>query len=398
MSFTGPILASGADGKEGKDPSGAGYAGGMLASKPRLLYVVTLAEVGGAQSYVRDLLPAVRDRYDVTVAAYGAGPLRDSAQAIGVAFVPLRFVRRPVSPILDLLGLIELIRLFLRVRPEIVHLNSSKVGILGRLAAAFTNVPVRLFTAHGWAFKASTGRTSGLYLWADRVVRPLTTMIICVSENERRKGLAARVCSAARTVVIPNAVELGPPPEHRDVGTTPVSIVSVGRLAQPKDFSTLVRALALLVPGAVRLRVLGDGPLRSELEAEIGALGLSAVIELAGEVDDVRLELAASEIFVLSSRSEGMPLSVLEAMAAGLPVVASAVEGLEEVVVDGETGFLANPGDEADLADKLGRLVGNPGLRRQFGQAGRRRVERLFALPGWREAHLQLYESLRARK
>lgn len=366
----------------------------MPGRRPKLVYVVTLAEVGGAQSYVRDLLAAAREEYDVTLAAHGDGPLRTAAAELGVDFVPLNHVRRAISPLHDPLGVLELTRLFRRVRPDVVHLNSSKAGILGRLAAALARVPVRVFTAHGWAFKAASGFGATVYLWADRAVRPLTTMIICVSETELRAGLAARTCVAAKTTVIPNAVDVDAAPQRAHADSAPVQIVSVGRLAEPKDFSTLVAAFAHLAPGTARLRVLGDGPQRAGLETEIAAYGLTDSVELTGEVSDVGSRLAESDVFVLSSRSEGMPLSALEAMAAGLPVVATDVGGLHEIVADGETGVLVQPGRPDELAQALGRLVGDAELRRTMGEAARRRAEERFSLPRWRAAHLELYRRL----
>ncbi len=292
----------------------------MAGARPRLVYVVTLAEVGGAQSYVRGLLAATHEEFEVSLAAHGNGPLRDAAAQLGVPFIPLRHVRRALSPIHDPLGLLELTLLFRRLRPDLVHLNSSKAGILGRLAAGLARVPIRVFTAHGWAFKATSGLGAQLYLWADRVVRPLTTMASIyrrVADRAASRLLAARTCTAAKATVISNGVDMdGARPNAGSIEPGAIEIVSVGRLAEPKDFSTLVEAMARLEPGAVRLRVLGDGPLRASLEAQIADRGVSAAVELVGEVADVRPYLGSSDVFVLSSRSEGMPLSVLEAMAA----------------------------------------------------------------------------------
>jgi glycosyltransferase involved in cell wall biosynthesis len=363
---------------------------------------VTLAEVGGAQTYVRDLLAATRDEFDVSVAAHGDGPLRTAAANLGVPFIPLRHVRRDLSLVQDPLGLLELTRLFRRLRPDIVHLNSSKVGILGRVAAAVAGVPIRVFTAHGWAFKATSGAGASVYLWADRIVRPLTTMVVCVSQTELRAGLAARTCTTGRSMVITNGVDvegaLRRAPEDADGSDRPqgrrVEIISVGRLAEPKDFSTLIAAMARLEPGAARLRVFGEGPLRESLEREIAEQGVADTVELPGEVPDVRPFLAESDIFVLSSRSEGMPLSVLEAMAAALPVVASAVGGLSEVVVDGETGLLIEAGNAEELARALALLAGDRERRERLGALGRQRAEQEYALPRWRTAHLDLYRRL----
>jgi glycosyltransferase involved in cell wall biosynthesis len=369
-----------------------------VSERPCLLYVVTLAEVGGAQSYVRDLLPAVREHYDVTLAAHGDGPLRSVAAELGIAFVPLRHVRRPLSVIHDPLGVFELTRLFRRVRPDVVHLNSSKAGVLGRIAASAARVPVRVFTAHGWAFKATSGGAARLYAWADRAVCPLTTMIVCVSQTELEAGLAARVCVPGRAKVIPNAVDVSVVPTGPRAAAEPVEIASVGRLAAPKDFSTLLSALALLPRGRVRLTVLGDGPLRPELERKVAELGLADDVVLTGEVADVRRYLDRADVFALSSTSEGMPISVLEAMAAGLPVVASAVGGLHEIVVDGATGFLVPASQPAALAEALGRLVEDAQLRARLGAAGRQRAEDEFSLERWRAAHLDLYASLLASR
>ncbi|HVM69821.1 MAG TPA: glycosyltransferase family 4 protein [Gaiellaceae bacterium] len=360
-------------------------------SRPRLLLLITLAEIGGAQTYVAQLLPALTARFDVTVAAWGPGPLRDAALRSGATYVPLRHVRRALHPVHDALGLLELYRLCRRIRPAIVHANSSKAGVLGRLAAWLAGVPVRVFTVHGWAFKAYSGIASTLYLWADRAMRPLTSAIVCVAEGERRIGLERGTCTAERTVVIPNAVPEAP---QAPLEGSPPLVVSVGRLKEPKDFSTLVRALAELREVPHRAVVAGDGPDRPALEAERDELGVR--VELSGERDDVPALLAAADVFVLSSRSEGMPMSILEAMAAGLPVVASAVGGVPELVVDGETGLLVPPGDADALAAALRLVLEDADLRRRLGSAGRERAQRAFGLERFRREHLALYERLLA--
>jgi glycosyltransferase involved in cell wall biosynthesis len=361
-------------------------------SRPRLLLLITLAETGGAQAYVASLLPALVAEYDVAVAAHGDGFLREASTRAGARYLALEHVRRPLDPRQDALGLLELVRLFRRVRPQIVHANSSKAGFLGRLAAVAAGVPVRVFTAHGWAFKAHDGLAAKAYLWADRLMSPLTTTTICVAESELRAGLRARTCRAARTVVIRNGVALGPPPPRRPQRPgAPVELLSVGRLRAPKDFTTLVRAVAALAPGSVRLRIAGDGPDRAAVADEVARLGLDGAVELLGARDDVADLLAGADAFVLSTDSEGLPMSVLEAMAAGLPVVASAVGGVPELVRDGETGALVPPRDPKALAAAIAGLAADAGLRARLGDAARRRAEREFALPTFQRAHLDVY-------
>jgi glycosyltransferase involved in cell wall biosynthesis len=330
------------------------------------------------------------------VAAHGDGPLRDAALAAGARFVPLRHVRRDLHPAHDALGILELAALMRRERPDIVHANSSKAGVLGRLAAALVGVPVRIFTAHGWAFMASSGAASSLYRWADRLMAPLTSVTICVAQREREAGLAARTCRAERTVVIPTAVDAGERPQPRPERRAPV-IVAVGRLAEPKDPLTLVRALARVRTSAFAARIVGDGPERPALEAEIRVAGLGRTVELTGERRDVPELLREADLFVLSSRSEGAPLSILEAMAAGLPVVASAVGGVPEIVDDGTTGLLVPPGDPAALAAALERVLADAALRTRMGAAGWDRVRDRFDLAQLRRAHVEVYERELAR-
>jgi glycosyltransferase involved in cell wall biosynthesis len=265
------------------------------------------------------------------------------------------------------------------------------------VAAALAGVPVRMFTVHGWAFSASSGPVATLYRWADRLAAPLTTMTICVADEERAAGLAARTCHAARTVVIPNAVDVATAPCARHDGDPPL-VVAVGRLAAPKDALTLVRALGQARAHRFRALLVGDGPDRLAVEAELTALGLDHAVALAGSRRDVPELLARADVFVLSSRSEGAPISILEAMAAGVPVVASDVGGVGELVADGETGLLVPSADPARLSEALRRLLADPELRRRLGAAGRARARERFDLPAFRAAHLELYARELARR
>ena len=358
-----------------------------MPARARVLMLITLAETGGAQTYVASLLPALAAEFDVAVAAHGDGFLRGAAEAAGVRFIGLKHLDRAIDARADARAARELLAVLRRERPQILHANSSKAGVLGRLAAAATGVPVRVFTVHGWAFKAHRGAAATAYLWADRLMRPLTTWTVCVAESERAAGLRARTCGAGNTVVIRNGVDLGRPRRRHAPGRGPVTVLAVGRLRHPKDFPTLVRAAAAVPPGALRVLVAGDGPERAALESDIARLGLAGTVELLGERTDVPELLARSDVFALSSRSEGLPMSVLEAMAAELPVVASRVGGVGELVRDGATGTLVPPGDSAALAHALAQLAADPELRARMGAAGRRRAEEEFGLERFGRAH-----------
>jgi glycosyltransferase involved in cell wall biosynthesis len=360
-----------------------------LARRPRILILITLADRGGAQTYVSLLVPALTEDFDVVVGAHGGGALRDAVEEAGARFVRLEHVRRAIHPVRDLTGLAELVRLCRREGPDIVHANSSKAGVLGRLAAAIAGVPVRIFTVHGWAFAAYDGAASRAYLQADRLVRSLTTRIVCVAENERRIGIAARTCTADQVVVIRNGVRVEATPGAQLAGSPP-GIVAVGRFRYPKDFPTLLKALAQ-VSEAYRAVIVGDGPARSDLQQSIARLGIADRVEFVGERRDVAGLLAGSDLFVLSSRSEGLPMSILEAMAAGLPVVASDVGGVSEAVADGETGLLVPAGDADALAAAIGRLLADADERRRLGERGHAVARERFDVERFRREHVELY-------
>jgi glycosyltransferase involved in cell wall biosynthesis len=360
--------------------------------RPRLLILVTLAERGGVVSYLSGLIPGLVGEFDVTVAAYGPGPLGERMRAAGAEYVELRHVRRPISPLTDARGLLELIALCRQLRPHVLHANSTKAGLLGRLAAWLTRVPVRIFSSHGWAFATHPGATSRVYLWCDRIMRPLTTTTICVSQSELARGLRARTCTARRTVVIPNGISLEVPRARVGDEDGPARIVTVGRMAAPKDFVTVVRALARLPADSYRAQFVGDGPDRAEIQREIERHD-SLSITLAGERGDVPARLAESDVFVLSSHSEAMPMVVLEAMAAGLPVVASAVGGVPELIVDGDSGVLFAPGDVDALAAALEQLAADGRLRQRLGGSARARAEQRHSLDEMRRQYAELYRS-----
>jgi glycosyltransferase involved in cell wall biosynthesis len=362
----------------------------MRDRKPRLLMLITLSELGGAQTAVALLLPGLVGQFEVTLAAQGSGPLHDAAEAAGARYVELRHVRRPIDPWHDALALVELIRLCRKVRPDIVHAHSSKMGVLGRLAAWIARVPVRLLTVHGWSFAAYDGLAGRFFLWIERLMRPLTTAVVCVAEETREQGLAARTCDLRRTVVIPNAVDVRSF-SAMSGGSSTAQIVGVGRFAYPKDFTTLLKALAR-VREPCHAVLAGAGPALPAVAAAVREHGLSERVELLGARADIPELLGRSDVFVLSSRSEGFPVSILEAMAAGLPVVATDVGGVAEAVEDGDTGLLVPSADFEALACALGRLLSDADLRRRLGAAGRARALRLFDLPRYRAAYVELYD------
>ncbi len=348
----------------------------------KITYLVTKADpIGGAQIHVRDLAAAVQTRgHSPTVITSGRGPFVDELRAQGTPTIVLRHLRAPIAPLSDLQALREIHAVLMDLRPDLLATHSSKAGILGRLAGRSLNIPA-VFTAHGWAFTPGIPPfKAALYRRIERVVGPLARKIICVSEFDRQLALDAHIIAEDRVVTVHNGMPDVLPNLRGDPGRTPVHLAMVARFGPQKDHPTLLRALAGLQDHPWELDLIGEGPLMAETRALAATLGIGARVHFLGQRMDVAEIVAKSQISLLVTNWEGFPLSILEAMRAGLPVVASSVGGIGESVRDGETGYLVPRGDVEILRERIGRLLTDATLRVRLGTSGRADYEQHFTL------------------
>jgi glycosyltransferase involved in cell wall biosynthesis len=348
----------------------------------RIVYIITKASpIGGAQIHVRDLATTLAARgHSPAVITSGSGTFIDDLRERDIPVVVLQHLTAPIRPLADLRALREVHGAVADLRPDLIAAHSSKAGILARVAARRLRVPV-VFTVHGWAFTPGVPPLqAALYRRVERLVGPLASRIITVSEYDRRLGLEARIAPASRLVTVHNGMPDVPAALRADPGRSPVRLVMVARYGAQKDHPTLLRALAALQAHAWELDLIGDGPLMGETEALARELGLSGRVRFLGQRNDVDQRLAAAQVALLITNWEGFPLSILEAMRAGLPVVASDVGGVAESVRDGENGYLVPRGDVTRLRDRIERLLTDPGLRATLAASGRERFVRDFTL------------------
>jgi glycosyltransferase involved in cell wall biosynthesis len=348
----------------------------------RITYIVTTASpIGGAQIHVRDLAAAVSAQgHSPSVITSGTGPFIDDLRRLDIPVVVLRHLSVPIHPLRDLRALREIRAALAELRPELLATHSSKAGILGRLAGRSLQVPV-VFTVHGWAFTPGVPPLhAAVYRQVERLVGPLATKIITVSEFDRRLGLAARIAGEDRMVTVHNGMPDVPKGLRAEPDRAPVRLVMVARFGAQKDHPTLFRALAKIRSHDWELDLIGDGPLRGEMESLAAGLDLGGRVRFLGQRTDVDQILANAQISLLVTNWEGFPLSILESMRAGLPVVASSVGGIGESVRDEENGYLVPRGDVELLRDRIERLLTSPGLRARMGTNGRTRFEQDFTL------------------
>lgn len=343
----------------------------------RVQYVITRGVVGGAQVHLLSLLEGFAGEVAARVTVGEDGYLAERLRALGVPVVVVPQLAPEVSARRDVMALRRIRAAIEEFRPDLVHTHSSKAGVLGRLAAHQLGVPA-LFTAHGWGFDGTVPRLRRtLALVAERTAARWTARVITVSDADRRAALEARIAPADKLVTVRNGLPDAAP--RREHGGDPPVAVMVGRFEPQKDHATLIRALAA-TPPPLRVLLVGEGPTQPRVAAEVHRLGLADRVSFLTACTDVAALLARADVLVLASNREGLPLTVIEGMRAGLPVVATDVGGVREQVEDGVTGFLVARGDARGLADRLATVAGDPTMRARMGVAGRRRFEQHFTL------------------
>jgi len=359
----------------------------------RIAFVSTRSDViGGSNVHIRDLAVAARAvGHEVFVLGGGRGPFAIDVEEHGIRYVMIDGLGRAIRPHRDFVAFLALRAAFRQVRPDLISLHTAKAGLLGRVAAVGARVPV-LYTPHGWTFTAGVPPAEArVYALIERLAAPLATRIINVCAFEEAIALQRRVGRRQQQVVVHNGMpDLGY--RHRAApSSAPPMIVMIARFEPPKDHATVLAALAQCLDLEWRLRLIGDGPAMASVRATADELGLTPRIEFLGARNDVAALLSESQLFVLASRWEGFPRSILEAMRAGLPVIASDVGGVHEAVLDGRTGFVVPPQDDAALATALRSLLEDAALRSAMGTAGRRAFERHFTFERMAARTFQVY-------
>jgi glycosyltransferase involved in cell wall biosynthesis len=377
-----------------------------------VLHVITRMIIGGAQE--NTLLTAARldpGCYDVELLCGpqtgSEGSLIEEARAQGVAVKILPDLLRQVSPLHDIKALIALKRAMHQGGFTIVHTHSSKAGILGRLAARMAGVPVIVHTVHGWSFHDyMPGITRFIYIRLERWMARFTDAIIVVAEKDIEKGLQASIGVREQYHLVRSAipVEAFDPDEvdrdkiRNELNLTPEAPVigTIGRLTPQKNPLEWVRVAGRIAKARPEARfvIVGNGPLRRQVEAMIDQEGLRGRVVLTGIRRDTPQILRAMDVFMLASLWEGLPRTIPEAQAMGLPVVANRADGTGEAIQDGVSGYLCTPGDVDGMAGYVINLIDNPELRTKMGECGRRRALAEFDLRTMIEGIDQIYQKL----
>jgi sugar transferase (PEP-CTERM/EpsH1 system associated) len=363
----------------------------------RVMHVVFSLDAGGMELGVVKLVNGLSGSIESSICSTRpAGELR---RLVGPAVRLFEGRRRDGN---DPRTVWHLYQTFKREQPDIVHTHGWGTLIEGLLAARLARVPVVIHGEHG------TLQLKRHQRWAQRVAWGHADRVLSVSSRLAERMTKQIGFPPSRVSTIRNGVDLSrfggagkdKADARRQLGLPEHATIAgaVGRLVPVKDHASLVTAIGKIRDAGtdVALVIAGEGPLRHALQRQIVSLGLESSVHLLGHRPDVEMVLAALDVFVLSSRSEGLPNTVLEAMAVGLPVVSTRVGGAEEVVIDGQTGILVSPESPDALAAGLTSLLRESGRRASMGVAGRRRVESEFALSNTLARYEELYLRLAA--
>lgn len=360
--------------------------------KTNLLYVITKLELGGAQKQLLSIISLLdKQRFKVFLFTAQEGILLKDAWLLNeLTLRTSKCLERAINPLKDVLALIEIYRFIKKNNIDIVHTHSSKAGILGRCAAALARVNFIVHTVHGWSFHDYQPNFVRLcFIGLERLAAQFTHKLIVVSYYDKQKGLLNRIGCENKYIIIRYGIDYTEffnkdqnIKEELGIDSSDLVVGMISCLKPQKSVQDFIK-LASLVNGIlpkVKFLLVGDGVLRKKIEKLISKFNLQSQVILTGWRQDVHRILSAIDVFVLTSLWEGLPIAVLEAMTAAKPVVATHTGGIGEVIIDGKTGFLVNPGDMQNMSERLALLLKDENLRKQIGENAKKNLGFDFTL------------------
>jgi len=358
-------------------------------------HVITKPELGGAQLSTLNILSGLpRDKYDISVITSPKGILsaefRDLMDAKAF-FSP--FLTRPINILSDILAFIHIFLIYRSNKYAIVHTHSSKAGVIGRLAARLAGVPVIIHTVHGWSFNDCQGWVrKWLFMSLERAMARFTTRIICVSKKDMEAGLKYKIAGPDKFVLIKYGIPIAefrrssvdPLVKKKELGITNNGPV-IGMISclkpqkSPLDYIKACIKIYEKMPD-VNFLLVGDGALRSKCEKVLASTPLNRRFIFTGWRRDISEILDILDVAVLTSKWEGMPISIIEALCKGCPVVATNAGGTPELIKGGVTGYVTQPGAYEETAEKVLRILKDPASSRKMKKQASLSIDESFGV------------------
>jgi len=369
----------------------------------KVLHIITLSEIGGAQQVCHDIVTNLeKTQYTIEVACAPGGELISRLKKHNIVVHIVDFLKREISPLNDLKALFVLYRIIRKGRYDIVHCHSTKAGLLGRIAAWLAKTPRIYFTVHGWSFYnvGEYGRIKHLLIFFEKILAKLTDMIICVSINDKIEGMNKKIAYENKFTVIHNGISSsqaytkGILRDEIDANEIDVIFGLVARLAYPKNPLFLLKVAKQITKSYKQAKfvLIGDGPLYDECREFVNINNLGENVFLLGLRKNARSFLIDMDVFVLTSQFESLPLTIIEAMFAKLPIIATNVGGVSELVQNERNGFLVSPNNGIELAERMKDLIRNAEKRTQMGKESQKIAIDNYTLDKMIQKYDKLYQ------
>lgn len=369
-----------------------------MEQKKKILFVSTKSVLGGAQKYIYDLavnLP--KETFEVVVAAGGKGPLKKKIEDAGIPYIEIQNFERDVKIVKEIFAFFELARLFRKLKPDIVHLNGSKAGALGTFAAKVALVPKIVFSTHGLPYFEKRPRWQNFFIYITlKFAAYFQNIVIAISQFDYEHALKHNLVLSSKLTYIPISIE---PEEYRFLSrkkarvklynTDSMVIGTIAEFTKNKGIADLIDAINQV---KIQCVVIGWGEEKETLQEKIKNLKLENTISLVAGSGEDHKYLKAFDIFVLPSLKEGLPYTLLEASIAEVPIVATAVGGVPEIVEHEKTGLLVNASSPEELARAIRALVENREYARKLASSAREKVLRDYPLSSMLQKTIEVYQ------
>lgn len=364
----------------------------------KIIHILFSSNIGGGEKITFEIINRLKNKFNFKIIA-PLGVFFEKYLQLGIES---QLLKRG-----NIFRIINKIRNFIKkVNPEIVHCQGTRAALWTKLAIiGLKKRPKMIYTLHGFHIIRRSFFSKWPLVFLERFLNYLTDVLVCTSESDKNLVLKYKTISPEKIKIIKNGIEIKKnQKDPREIEKIKKEmqlennfvISSIARLRPPKDFSTILRALKLIIcqiPNS-RLLIVGDGPLRKSLEKETEKLRLSPYVKFLSFRKDIATLINLSDLVILSTKWEGLPLVPLEVGIAKKPIIASNVDGMREVVLDKKTGYLFIPGFEKDLADKILKLYFSKDLREKMGEEAYYFVLENFNNERMLKEYQNLYQSL----
>lgn len=381
----------------------------MDTERKKILFVITKSNFGGAQRYVYELATSLpKDAFDVTVAFGGDGMLKQKLETAGIKTREIKSFARDINLGKEIKSLFELSKIIQEIKPDIIHLNSSKAGGSGALIARIKGVPKIVFTAHGWPFLEDRNilwkSIVWLLSWTTSLLAHITILVSEYDRNHAHMPLVQKKFTVIHTALPridfltrQTARQILFTNEIIEAHQNDVLLTTMAELTQNKNILTAIKAVYTYnrseAPQKIFYTIMGEGELFSSLREQVRLHGMEHEVHFSGYIPEARIYLNAFDIFLLPSYKEGLPYALLEAGYAGLPSIASAVGGIPEIIENEKNGLLINPKDQKTIVNALWKYTTDTEGRLQHSALLKTKIDSSFNLITMLEKTIAVYKS-----